>query len=117
VKKSPAARTSRCSRRNSCQIVRICRSTQPTREIAVDWRLTTQPHSDEQVDTQVKSRSPEVLTQQHSDNLRATQHNSAKLVQFRLLIWRLWVRFPPGSPFILKDLATSTTRFTEIIIC
>ncbi len=38
-----------------------------TREIAVDWRLTTQPNSDEQGDTQLKSRSPEVLTPQHSD--------------------------------------------------
>jgi hypothetical protein len=53
-----------------------------SREIAVDWRLTTQPNSDEQGDTQLKSRSPEVLTQQHSDNLGATQHNSAKLGQF-----------------------------------
>jgi hypothetical protein len=55
-----------------------------TREIAVDWRLTTQPNSHELVDTQLKSRGPEVLTQQHSDNLGATQHNSAKLVQFGL---------------------------------
>jgi hypothetical protein len=85
-----------------------------TDEIAVDWRLTTQPNSDEQGDTQLKSRSPEVLTPQHSNNLRATQHNSAKLGQFGLLIWRLWVRLPPGSPLIRKDLATSTTRFTEI---
>jgi hypothetical protein len=86
-------------------------------EIAVDWRLTTQPHSDEQVDTQLKSRSLEVLTPQHSDNLGATQHNSAKLGQFGLLICGLWVRFPPGSPLIPNDLATSTSRFTEIIVC
>jgi hypothetical protein len=78
---------------------------EPTCEIAVDWRLTTQPNSDEQGDTQLKSRSPEVLTPQHSDDLGATQHNSAKLVQFGLLICGLWVRFPPGSPLIPKDLA------------
>jgi hypothetical protein len=71
---------------------------EPTGEIAVDWRLTTQPNADEQGDTQMKSRSPEVVTQQHSDNLRATQHNSAKLAEFGLLICGLWVRFPPGSP-------------------
>jgi hypothetical protein len=103
--------------RDSGQVVGFCRSTEPTREIVVDWRLTTQPNSDELADTQLKSRSPEVLTPQHSANLRATQHNSAKLGQFGLLIWRLWVRLPPGSPLIPKDLATSTTRFTEIVIC
>jgi hypothetical protein len=98
-----AARPSQCAPQNSCQVVRSCRST--TREIAVDWRLTTQPNSDEQGDTQMKSRSPEVLTPQHSDNLGATQHNSAKLGQFRLLICGLWVRFPPGSP---KSLTKTT---------
>jgi hypothetical protein len=49
-------------------------------------RVTDEPNSDEQGDTQLKSRSPEVLTSQHSDNLGATQHNSAKLAQFGLLI-------------------------------
>src|SRR5579862_5454386 len=75
-----------------------------TRELAVDWRLTTQPNSHELVGTQVKSRSPEVLTPQHSDALFITQHNSAKLVQFGLLICGLTVRFRPGSPLLLKDL-------------
>jgi hypothetical protein len=77
VKKSAAGRTSQCARRNSCQVVRF--STEPTREIAVDWPLTTQPHSDEQVGTQVKSRHPQVLTQQHSDTcwqLRTTEPNA-----------------------------------------
>jgi hypothetical protein len=69
------------------------------RELAVDWRLTTQPNSHELVGTQVKSRSPEVLTPQHSDALRATQRNTAKLAQFGLLICGLTVRFRPGSPF------------------
>jgi hypothetical protein len=80
----------------------------------VDWRLTTQPNSDELADKQLKSRSPEVLTPQHSANLRATQHNSAKLGQFGLLICGLWVRFPPGSPLILKDLATVDHSIHEI---
>jgi hypothetical protein len=87
----------RCARRNCCQVVPVAH-TEPTREIVVDWRLTTQPNSDELADTQLKSRSPEVLTPQHSDTLGATQHNSAKLGQFGLLICGLWVRFPPGSP-------------------
>ena len=39
------------------------------RELAVDWRLTTQPNSDELVETQVKSRSPQVLTPLHSEAL------------------------------------------------
>jgi hypothetical protein len=90
------------------------RSTGPTREIAVDWRLT---NSDELGDTQLKNRCPEVLTPQHSANLGATQHNSAKLGQFRLLIWRLRARLPPRSPLIPKDLATSTSRLREIIGC
>jgi hypothetical protein len=56
------------------------------RQLAVDWRLTTQPNSHEQARTQVKARSPQALTPQHSDALFATQHNGAKLVKFGPLL-------------------------------
>lgn len=58
---------------------------------AVDWQLTTQPHSHELVETQVKCQSSQVPTQQHSDALFATQLNRAKLSgpRVRLLVCSL----------------------------
>ena len=88
-----------------------------SREIAVDWWLTTQPNSDELGDTQMKSRSPEVLTPQHSDNLGATQHNSATGA-IRTLNLRVVGSIPTRLTIDSKGLSDSTTRrFTEITIC
>jgi hypothetical protein len=43
---------------------------------------------------------------------REKSFNSLRVLTYgrELLICGLWVRFPPGSPLIPKDLATSTTR-------